>query len=217
MGPGMTPHHAPGRDLTLAEARRTSAFWCMAISFGLLSGVSHAGITHFAPLLTDKGLTPQQAALAFMLLSGMGGLGRVIAGYLVDRMPPHLVAAGLFFGVIVGLLAAFQANDIRFALLFAAMIGLGFGAETDLMPYLIGHHFGLSSFGKIFGWVYGVFAFGGMAGPFLMGRVFDTTGSYDLALTILIPATLIGVGLMLPLGWRSETVPVKRKELQAHS
>ncbi len=50
-----------------------------------------------------------------------------------------------------------------------------------------------------------------------MGRVFDTTGSYDLALTILIPATLIGVGLMLPLGWRSETVPVKRKELQAHS
>lgn len=215
--PGMTPHHAPGRDLTLAEARRTSAFWCMAISFGLLSGVSHAGITHFAPLLTDKGLTPQQAALALMLLSGMGVLGRVIAGYLVDRMPPHLVAAGLFFGVIVGLLAAFQANDIRFALLFAAMIGLGFGAETDLMPYLIGHHFGLSSFGKIFGWVYGVFAFGGMAGPFLMGRVFDTTGSYDLALTILIPATLIGVGLMLPLGWRSETVPVKRKELQAHS
>lgn len=210
-----TTHIERGRDLTLAEARRTSAFWCMAISFGLLSGVSHAGITHFAPLLTDKGITPQQAALALMLLSGMGVLGRVIAGYLVDRIPPHLVAAGLFFGVVAGLFAAFHANDIRFALLFAAMIGLGFGAETDLMPYLIGHHFGLSSFGKIFGWVYGVFAFGGMAGPFLMGRIFDTTGSYDLALTILIPATVIGAALMLPLGRSNVTLRVQSAELGA--
>jgi hypothetical protein len=68
------------------------------------------------------------------------------------------------------------------------------------MPYLISHHFGLSSFGKIFGWVYGVFAFGGMAGPLLMGTTFDSTGSYHLALTILIPTTVVGAGLMLPLG-----------------
>jgi cyanate permease len=68
------------------------------------------------------------------------------------------------------------------------------------MPYLIGHHFGLASFGKIFGWLYGAFAFGGMLGPLLMGMTFDSTGSYHFALTILIPATLIGAGLMLPLG-----------------
>jgi MFS family permease len=187
-------------DLTLAEAKKTTAFWCMAISFGLLSGVLHGCITHFAPLLTDKGLSSQQAALALMLLSGMGVLGRIIAGYLVDHLPAHLVAAGLFLGVIIGLLAAFHASDFRFALLFAAMAGLGFGAETDLMPYLIGHHFGLSSFGKIFGWVYGVFAFGGMLGPLLMGTIFDATGSYHLALATLIPATILGAGLMLPLG-----------------
>jgi MFS family permease len=209
-------HTAHGRDLTLAEAKRTTAFWCMALSFGLLSAVLHGCITHFAPLLTDKGLSPQQAALALVLLSAMGVLGRIIAGYLVDRLPPHLVAAGLFLGVVVGLLAAFGANDIRFALLFAAMAGLGFGAETDIMPYLIGHHFGLSSFGKIFGWVYGVFAFGGMAGPLLMGTTFDSTGSYHLALTILIPVTLIGAGLMLPLGWKSGAAQLKSKELQAH-
>jgi MFS family permease len=130
----------------------------------------------------------------------MGVLGRLIAGYLVDRFPPHLVAAGLFFGIVIGLFAAFHANDIRFALLFAAMAGLGFGAETDVMPYLIGHHFGVSSLGKIFGWIYGAFAFGGMIGPLLMGRIFDATGSYHLALTILIPVTVVGAGLMLPLG-----------------
>jgi predicted MFS family arabinose efflux permease len=203
------------RDLTLTEARGTLAFWCMAISFGLLSGVLHACITHFAPLLTDKGLTPQQAALALIVLSAMGVLGRLIAGYLVDRLPPHWVAAGLFLGVVGGLLAAFNAGEMRFALLFAALAGLGFGAETDIMPYLIGHHFGVTSLGKIFGWIYGAFAFGGMLGPLLMGKVFDATGSYHLALTILIPATALSAGLMLPLGWKSERVNNNRVELQA--
>ncbi len=210
-----TTHHRNSQDLTLAEARGTLAFWSMALSFCLLSGVLHGCITHFAPLLTDKGLTPQQAALALVVLSGMGVLGRIIAGYLVDRMSPHFVAAGLFLGVVVGLCAAFGANDMRFALVFAAMAGLGFGAETDIMPYLIGHHFGVASFGKIFGWVYGAFAFGGMLGPLLMGKVFDATGSYHLALTILIPATIIGAGLMLPLGWKSAVIKVKSVQLQA--
>ncbi len=199
-------HHGSDRNLTVSEARKTLAFWCMAVSFALLSGVLHGCITHFAPLLTDQGLSSQQAATALMLLSAMGVLGRIIAGYLVDRFPPHLVAAGLFLGVVVGLIAAFSASDIRLAFVFAAMAGLGFGAETDLMPYLIAHHFGLSSFGRIFGWLYGAFAFGAVLGPLLMGVVFDTTGSYDLALTILIPATIIGAALMLPLGGKREVL-----------
>jgi MFS family permease len=208
-------HRASGRDCTLAEARRTVPFWCMAVSFGLLSGALHGCITHLAPLLTDTGLSPQQAASALMLLAGMGVLGRIIAGYLVDRFPAHLVAAGLFLIVAVGLLAGLNAGDQRLAFVFAAMIGLGFGAETDLMPYLIGHHFGLAAFGKIFGWLYGAFAFGAVLGPLLMGRVFDTTGSYQIALMILIPATALGAGLMLPLGGQREELRMKSAKLQA--
>lgn len=56
--------------------------------------------------------------------------------------------------------------------------------------------------GTIFGWLYGAFAFGAVLGPLLMGTMFDNTGSYQLALTIFIPATVIGAGLMLPLGGR---------------
>jgi MFS family permease len=214
--PSHSSHPTRGRDLTLAEARKTTAFWCMAVSFALLSAVSHACITHFAPLLTDQGLSPQQAASALMLLSAMGVLGRVIAGYLVDRLPAHLVAGGLFLGVVIGLLAAFGADDITLAFVFAAMVGLGFGAETDLMPYLIAHHFGLASFGRIFGWLYGAFAFGGMLGPLLMGKVFDAYGSYDIALTILIPATIVSAGLMLPLGWKREVIHIEAAKAVGH-
>jgi len=201
-------HSAPGRDSTFAEARKTLPFWLMAVSFCLLSATLHGGITHLAPLLTDQGLSAQQAATALMLLSAMGAIGRVTTGYLLDRFPPHLVAMSYFLTVVLGLLAALGSSDERLALLFAAMIGLGFGAESDIMPYLTGRYFGLKSFGEIYGWIFGAFAFGAVVGPFLMGWVFDTTGSYQVALLIFIPATAIGAGLMLPLGGRRPAVAV---------
>ena len=206
-------HATASRDYTLAEARVTLPFWCMAVSFALLSGTLHGCITHLAPFLTDKGLSPQQAASALMLLSAMGVLGRITAGYLVDRLPPHLVAFGHFIAVTIGLLSALWANDLRFALLFAAMVGLGFGAESDLMPYLIARQFGMKFFGTIFGWLYGAFAFGAVLGPLLMGWMFDTTGSYQIALIILVPATVIGAGLMLPLGGRGWGLGMKNQRL----
>ncbi|HEV8715200.1 MAG TPA: MFS transporter [Candidatus Binatia bacterium] len=201
-------HGAPSRDSTFAEARRTLPFWLMAVSFCLLSATLHGGITHLAPLLTDQGLSSQQAATALMLLSAMGALGRVTTGYLLDRLPPHLVAMSYFLTVVLGLLAALGSSDERLALLFAAMIGLGFGAESDIMPYLTARYFGLKSFGEIYGWIFGAFAFGAVVGPFLMGWVFDTTGSYRVALLIFIPATALGAGLMLPLRERRPALAV---------
>ncbi|HKA52290.1 MAG TPA: MFS transporter [Candidatus Binatia bacterium] len=202
------PYDTYSRGSTFAEARRTPPFWLMAVSFSLLSATIHGCITHLAPLLTDQGLSAQQAAAALMLFSAMGAVGRVTTGYLLDRLPPRLVATSYFLAVVLGLLAALGSSDERLALLFAAMLGIGFGAESDLMPYLTARYFGLKSFGEIYGWIFGAFAFGAVLGPFLMGWIFDTTGSYQLALLILIPATALGAGLMLPLGERQPVVAV---------
>jgi len=195
-----TSHAPSSRDCTFAEARVMRPFWLMAVSFFLLSTTIHGCITHLAPLLTDQGLSAQQAATALILFSAMGAVGRVTTGYLVDHLPSHLVATGYFLVVVIGLLAALGGSDQRLALLFAAMLGLGFGAESDIMPYLTARYFGLKSFGEIYGWIFAAFAFGAVLGPFLMGWVFDTTGSYRLAVLTLIPATVLGAGLMLPLG-----------------
>jgi MFS family permease len=202
------PHGDHSRDSTFAEARKTLPFWLMAVSFSLLSATIHGCLTHLAPLLTDQGLSAQQAAAALMLFSAMGAVGRVTTGYLLDRLPPRLVATSYFLAVVLGLLAALGSSDERLALVFAAMIGVGFGAESDLMPYLTARYFGLKAFGEIYGWIFGAFAFGAVLGPFLMGWVFDTTGSYRIALLILIPVTVLGAGLMLPLGERRPVVAV---------
>ena len=198
---------SPSREYTFTEARVTAPFWLMAVSFFLLSATIHGCITHLAPLLTDHGLSAQQAATALILFSAMGAIGRVTTGYLVDHFPSHLVATSYFLAVVIGLLAALGSSDERLALLFAAMLGLGFGAESDIMPYLTSRYFGLKAFGEIYGWLFGAFAFGAVLGPLLMGLVFDATGSYRLALLMFIPATALGAGLMLPLGKRQSAAP----------
>ena len=144
------PHDTYSRDSTFAEARRTLPFWLMAVSFSLLSATVHGCLTHLAPMLTDQGLSAQQAATALMLFSAMGAVGRVTTGYLLDRLPPRLVATSYFLAVVLGLFAALGSSDERLALVFAAMLGIGFGAESDLMPYLTARYFGLKSFGEIY-------------------------------------------------------------------
>src|SRR5262249_56960126 len=86
------PYDTYSRGSTFAEARRTPPFWLMAVSFSLLSATIHGCITHLAPLLTDQGLSAQQAAAALMLFSAMGAVRPVTTRYLPSPLSPPFVA-----------------------------------------------------------------------------------------------------------------------------
>jgi nitrate/nitrite transporter NarK len=82
----------------------------------------------------------------------------------------------------------------------AVLVGLGVGAETDLMPYVVSRYFGLHAFGEIYGYVVVGWGLGGVIGPLLMGMGFDSTGSYGPVLGVFAVATLIAAGLVARLG-----------------
>jgi len=121
-------------------------------------------------------------------------------GYLLDRFFAPRVAAVIFgcAAAGIGLLRIAASQDVAFAAAF--LIGLGLGAEVDIMAYLTSRYFGLHSFGAIYGFVFAGFALAQGSGAYLMGAAFDVTGSYDFALTFFCIVTLIGAALMLRLG-----------------
>ena len=90
------------------------------------------------------------------------------------------------------------AGGLTFAAAF--LIGLGNGAEGEVLAYLVGRYFGLRAFGAIYASALSAFTLGGVVGPLLMGFSFDFTGSYRLVMGIFILATLTAAGLMLRLG-----------------
>lgn len=186
--------------LTFQEACRTSTFWVMLGAFFLMSASVHGCLIHLVPLLTDRGISSQSAALAASLLGGALLLGRVGAGYLLDHFFASAVALAFFCGAALGFVLLWSGVTGIFAFIAAFLIGLGMGAEGDIIAYLVSRYFGLLAFGEIYGYAFAAFTLGGVVGPLLMGIGFDSTGSYRFVLGIFVLASLSAAVLMTRLG-----------------
>jgi MFS family permease len=66
----------------------------------------------------------------------------------------------------------------------------------ELTGVLMTDNYGLSSFSTLYGFSWTAYAIAGAAGPVIMGRAFDVTGSYQNLLTILAALTLAAGCLM---------------------
>ena len=79
------------------------------------------------------------------------------------------------------ILAAVNLSD-AYNIVAAIMIGVGIGAETDIISYMTSRYFGLHSFGKIYGFFFAFFYVGTGLGPFALGVAYEMNGSYTTTL-----------------------------------
>ena len=182
------------------EARRSATFWLMVSALFLVGASVHGCVVHLAPLLSDQGLTPQRVALAITVLGTALMIGRVASGYLLDRVFAPRVAMWIFGAVAFGIALLRTAAGTRLVFLAVFLIGLGMGAEVDIIAYLTSRYFGLRAFGEIYGYAFASYTVAGALGPWLMGLGFDRSGSYGSVLVGFLLATSLAVVLMTRLG-----------------
>jgi len=185
--------------LTRREALRGSLLWLLMISFFIIYASIHACMIHLVPMLKDRGMTPQSAALAASLLGVAGMIGRLGTGYLLDLLPASRVPTIAFSMVAAGIFLLFAGVTGAGAYAAAMLIGFGYGAESATIPYLVSRYFGLRSFGEIYSYLFITVPLGGALGPVLMGVAFDRTGSYQLVMLICGVATVLAALLLLQL------------------
>ena len=82
----------------------------------------------------------------------------------------------------------------------AFLFGLGVGAETDLLAYLVSRYFGLKHLGEIFGYLFAAFMVGTSMGPLALGYIFDNFGNYNLGIFAVTGMLLTAIFLCLKLG-----------------
>jgi MFS family permease len=184
----------------LREAWRSGVFWVLCAGMFLVSMSLGGCLVHLVPMFTDRGMSARDAAFAASVLGGANLIGRVGAGYLLDRILAGYVAGFLFAGSALGVLMLWSGTTGGPAYLSVLLLGLGMGAEGDIMAYVVGRYFGLRSFGEIYGYVLAIYTIGAMTGPLLMGLDFDHFGSYRLVLGLFMVVTLLGAFLMTRLG-----------------
>ena len=185
--------------LTVGQAVHTRDFWVLIVLFAaVFMGISGL-MVHLIPMLEDMNYSSAQAASILGIMFLLSGIGRISSGFLADMIDFRIVMAGLISFQLVGLflLTLVGPSQIWLVGLFILLFGIGFGGTIPLRPFLIMQIFGARAFGSLQGLVQGGAIGAGMMGPIFYGWVFDTTGSYNLAIYVSIAIILMAFPLLL--------------------
>lgn len=165
---------APDVDTsTVREAMVTRRFRLLYLSTLLLSLALFVPFVFLVPFAEDHGVGTVAAASLVGVIGGASIAGRLVIGPLADRVG-HLVAFRVSFLVIGASFALWFAGDALWLLVvFAAVLGVGYGGFVALSPAVIAALFGTRGLGGLIGFTYTAAAFGTLVGPPLAGLVID--------------------------------------------
>lgn len=176
-----------------------SAFFLLMAAAGFCASFSIMALAvHFVPILLSFSLTPHDAALLASSIGIFSVIGRVAVGYLLDIWRPRDIGVlALCLPAVAALLLLLPAAPSQ-ALLFTAgaLVGLGLGAEVDVLSFLTARYFGPAVYGTMFGTLMGVMSLGLGSGPTFAAIMFDWSGSYAPVLIILALISVISSGLL---------------------
>jgi MFS family permease len=192
--------HTTHSGLTWQEGLRTFSFWIVTAILFVSSIAMNGAITQLSPLLTDRGITASQAALCAAMLGGASLIGRIVTGWLLDRLFGPYVSLAINLLTAAGIFLLARAGSFPVGCCAAALIGIGAGGEAATTPYLLTRYFGLRAFSTLYGLTWTFYAAAGAIGPVILGRAFDATGSYASLLVSLaiILSLATAMNLFLP-------------------
>lgn len=189
--------NAHNRDFTTAQALRTSAFWYIAIGHGLAAGVVVAIFGHLGLTLQDKGMSIQTTGWIVAIYSGVAMIFQIVGGFAGDIMPKKLALSAFTAIQALSLVILAISSSLPLMILFAVLIGIGFGGRNPLTTAIRGEYFGTASYGTILGIsLVPMNALMLLSSPFA-GFMRDTQGSYDTAYLVLAALCLVGSILFL--------------------
>lgn len=172
---------------------RETDFWLMAASVFAVSVPGAGLLNQLSPLVQEEGIGPTIAAFGVTGYAIGQLVGRIVAGWFLDRADPRKVA--FFFtcmpaiGFIV--LAGFQLPAWA-AVVAVACVGVQQGAEIDLFSFFTARRFGLQSYGTVYGWLIMFLWMGNAVGIAGFGTLHDLTKSYQLAEAIAAALMIVG-------------------------
>ena len=185
---------------------RTPTFWILLGVMLLCNLPATIMLVQLKLLLLDNGISGEGAAIMFTALS-LGMLaGRFVAGVALDRYAAHIVSFITLSLPSVGLFIMASSYDAPAVLTFAVFcLGFAFGAEGDIVAFLVARHFGVEIYSSVMGLLTCAMSFSTASGAALVSYSLATTGGYDLYLVICGTAVLAGASLLLLLGRTPKT------------
>jgi MFS family permease len=180
-------------DWSTRSALRQRNLWVIAIAIALNSCTNGAMLTHIIPHATDIGFEPLAAAWVLSCIAGFGAVGKLLFGWIADRIDKRLVlgcATGLQG---LGIVLILNAEQYHMLLLAGTVYGLGMGGMPPLAGALIGAAFGRYQFGRMMGLMNPLMLPIRVLGIPYAGWIFDRTGSYQIAFLTFVGLCVLSI------------------------
>lgn len=189
------------KDLTQGQTVRTLQFWMIWLAFVLSAGCGLMVIKclkNFGEF--EGGLSAAAAGSALGLLALFNGMGRVVWGTASQKLSAKgsVILMCLLQGIMMFVLIKMGSTPLTLAIA-ACWIGFNFGGNFALFPLLTLENFGAKNLGANYGAVFTSYGVGGILGPVMAGRIYDTMGTYKTAFIIAGAACVLAavLGILL--------------------
>jgi len=199
------PHaHAPGaHQQTIGQALREafaypSFRWLTAGYFVCGFQVVFIGV-HMPSYLKDQGLTPNVATTALALIGLFNVFGTYTAGTLGQRLPKRYILSTIYtlrsLAIVVFLNAPLTPTSVY---VFSAVMGVLWLSTVPPTNAVVAQIFGVRYLSMLGGFVFFSHQIGSFLGVWLGGRLYDSTGSYDVVWWIAVALGVFAALANLP-------------------
>jgi OFA family oxalate/formate antiporter-like MFS transporter len=192
---------------TASEAIRTPQFYLvwLIVFINISAGIMLLSVaSNMTQAIT--GASAAVAATVVGLIGVFNGAGRIVWSSLSDYLGRTTTYGVFFILQIVAFLALPRLTTVP---LFAGVMFLiitCYGGGFACLPAYLADLFGTEELGAIHGYALTAWSMAGIAGPTLVARIVELTGSYELAFYVVAGALCVGLGCVGVLRWRMTAV-----------
>ncbi|WKG04129.1 MFS transporter [Mycolicibacterium sp. HK-90] len=172
-------------------------FWILLLAVLLCNLYHSVTTTQLGIMLGDAGAGGHVAVLITVFATAVI-VGRFVCGVAVDRLPAQVVAGVAMALPGLGcLLIASPWDGIAVLAVAVCCLGAAWGAEGDVIAYLVARHFSLGIYSTVLSILSAVIGVSSALGAVVLSRMLAATNSFDGFLTLAGTAAFIGGALLL--------------------
>lgn len=181
---------------TRGKAVRCLRFWTITIPFALILLAQVGFIVHQISFMEPM-IGRDMAGLAVSLMTAMAVIGRVLFGFLIDRLNQRGASAVLFTSqaLALGAMINFPTMPVLFA--GSAVFGFTVGNAITLPSIIVHREFDSREFGVVISLATAIGQVIYACGPAIVGTLRDLSGSYALPFYVCMALELVAAVLVL--------------------
>ena len=185
------------RSWTLQQALRDKSLWLLTGALTVVGLCVSSVVIHEVSYITDRGFSKATAALVLSTHAAMASVGRLLWGFIVERVRVRYAMAAVYILCGASLVLLVTAEFAVLLLVFAVVYGLSIGGYSVTTAVAFANYYGRDHVGSIRGAISPLVTGSVALGPVLVARGYDIQGTYNNGFLAMVALFIIGGALAI--------------------